>query len=91
MAASDFSWTKIICFFGAGLAVFFAFVNFGSAGLLIQGHNTFNGVITLLSAIGWLAVAYGCYKVYQNYDAIVAAKEAIEKEKEKKAKEQQKK
>lgn len=91
MATSNFSWVKIICLFGAGLAAFFAFIVFGSAGILIHGQNTFNGIVTLFSAIGWCGVAYGCYTVYQNFDAIVAAKEAIEKEKEEKAKDQQKK
>ena len=68
MATSDFSWFKIISFFGAALAVFFAFVNGGSAGILIQGGNGFNGVCSILSAIGWLGVAYLIYKNYQKKD-----------------------
>ena len=68
MATSDFSWTKILCFFGAGLSVFFAFVNFGSAGILISGGNGFNGICTGISALGWLVVAFGLYKYYQMWD-----------------------
>lgn len=68
MATSDFSWTKIFCFFGAGLALFFAFVNFGSAGILIKGGNGFNGICTLISAIGWLVVTFCLYKFYNKWD-----------------------
>ena len=64
-AESDFSWIKILSFFGVGLAVFFAFVNFGSGGILISGGNGFNGVCTIISAVGWLGVAFGLYKFYE--------------------------
>ena len=67
-ASSDFSWTKLLSFFGAGLAVFFAFVNGGSAGILIDSGNSFNGVCSIFSAIGWLGVAFGLYKNYQKQD-----------------------
>ena len=67
-ATSNFSWIKLLCFFGAGLAVFFAFVNFGSAGILIKAGNGFNGFGTGLSAIGWICIAIGLYKFYQKYD-----------------------
>lgn len=67
MATSDFSWTKLLCFFGAGLALFFAFVNGGSAGILISSGNTFNGVGSIFSALGWLCVAFGLYKYYQKW------------------------
>lgn len=67
-ATSDFDWTKILCFFGAGLAAFFAYVNGGSAGILISSGNTFNGVGSIFSALGWLGVAYGLYKFYQEQD-----------------------
>ena len=73
-AVSDFSWFEILSFFGAGLAVFFAFVNFGSGGILISGGNGFNGVCTLISAVGWLGVAYGIYKNYQKKTNEVAPK-----------------
>ena len=64
-AESDFSWLKILSFFGAGLAAFFAFVNFGSGGILIQSGNGFNGVVTIISAIAWCVVAFLIYKNYQ--------------------------
>ena len=69
MATSDFSWFKILSFFGAAIALFFAFVNGGSAGTLIKGGNNFNGVCSILSAVGWLAVAYLIYRNYQKKDA----------------------
>ena len=69
MATSDFSWTKILCFFGAGFAAFFSYVNFGSAGIHIKGGNAFNGIGSIFSAIGWLGVAFGLYKYYQKWNA----------------------
>lgn len=68
MATSDFSWFKLLSFFGAALAIFFAFVNGGSAGILIQSGNGFNGVCSILSAIGWVAVAVLIYRNYQKVD-----------------------
>ena len=64
MQPHEFSWFKILSFFGAGLAVFFAFVNGGSGGILISKGYGFNGVVTILSAIGWLVVAVLVYKNY---------------------------
>lgn len=69
MATSDFSWFKILSFFGVAIALFFAFVNGGSAGILIKGGNGFNGVCSILSAIGWLVVVYLIYRNYQKKDA----------------------
>ena len=68
MATSDFSWFKILSIFGAGLAIFFAFVNFGSGGILIKAGNGFNGFCTVLSAVGWVIVAVLLYKNYQKKD-----------------------
>lgn len=69
MQPHEFSWFKILSFFGAVLAVFFAFVNGGSAGILINSGNGFNGVCTIISAVGWLGVAYLIYKNYQKQSA----------------------
>lgn len=69
MATSDFSWFKILSFFGAALALFLAFVNGGSAGTLIKSGYGFNGVGCILSALGWVAVAVLIYKNYQKKDA----------------------
>lgn len=68
MATSDFSWLKILSIFGWGFCGFFAFVNGGSAGFLISKGETFNGIGSILSAIGWLVVAYLIYKNYQKKD-----------------------
>ena len=74
MATSDFSWTKILCFFGAGLALFFAFVNGGSAGILIKAGHGFNGFGSIASCVGWVVVAILIYKYYQKWDAEKMAK-----------------
>lgn len=68
-ATSDFSWTKILCMFGAGLALFFAFVNGGSAGILIKAGHGFNGFGSIASALGWVVMAILIYKYYQKWDA----------------------
>ena len=62
---SEFSWFKILSIFGAGLAVFFAFINGGSGGILIYKGYGFNGAVTLISAVAWLGVAYLIYKHYE--------------------------
>lgn len=69
MATSDFSWFKIFSFFGAAIAAFFAFVNGGSAGDLIKAGYGFNGVCSIFSALGWVAVAVLVYRNYQKKDS----------------------
>lgn len=64
MQPHELSWFKILSFFGAGISLFFAFVNGGGAGVLISKGYGFNGVSTILSAIGWLVVAILIYKNY---------------------------
>lgn len=68
MATSDFSWFKILSFFGAALALFFAFVSGGSAGTLIKAGYGFNGVCSILSAIGWVVAFVLIYRNYQKAD-----------------------
>lgn len=68
MTTSEFSWLKILSFFGAAVALFLAFVNGGSAGILIKSGYGFNGVGCVLSAIGWVAVAVLIYLNYQKKD-----------------------
>lgn len=65
MATSDFSWFKLLSFFGAALAIFLAFVNGGSAGILIKAGEGFNGACSILSAICWVVVAVLLYLNYQ--------------------------
>lgn len=55
------NWFEICSVFGAGLSVFFGFVNCGSGGILIRNGYGFNGAVTLVSAIGWFAVAVCLY------------------------------
>lgn len=64
MAHSDFSWRKLLSFFGAALLVLVAFVAIAIGGNLIYGGQTFYGVMSLVAggACGTLAV-----RLYQNY------------------------
>ena len=59
---------KVLSFFGAGISLFLAFVNGSSAGYLIKAGEAFNGVGSILSAAGWLAVAYFIYQNYEKKD-----------------------
>ena len=65
MRPHEFSWFKILSFFGAALALFFGFVNGGSGGILISNGHGFNGSVTLISALGWIAVAVYLYLNYE--------------------------
>lgn len=64
MAHSDFSWRKLLSFFGTALLVLVAFVTFALGGNLIYGGQTFYGVMSLVAggACGTLAVL-----LYLNY------------------------
>lgn len=65
MAESDFSWRKILSFFGAGILVFIAFVTVASGIKLITLHHGFNGVITIISG---LVAATDAVLIYKNYE-----------------------
>lgn len=67
--AADSILFKVLSVFGAGLAVFFGFVNGGSGGILISKGYGFNGAVTIISAIAWIAVAVFIYKNYQKQTA----------------------
>lgn len=56
MANSDFSWKKMAMFYGTSILVFLTFGMIAGGIYLIQGGNTFNGIMTLLGAI----VSGGC-------------------------------
>lgn len=62
---SDFSWFKIISFFGAGLAALLAFASFGSCGILFRMGNGFYGFCSVISACAWIGVTIFLYKNYQ--------------------------
>ena len=65
MAESDFSWRKILSFFGAGILVFIAFVTVAAGIKLITLQHDFYGVITIIS--GLVAVA-DVVLIYRNYE-----------------------
>lgn len=59
---------KVLSFFGAGIALFLAFVNGSSAGYLIKAGEGFNGAGCILSAVCWVAVAYFIYRNFEKKD-----------------------
>lgn len=71
MAESDFSWFKILSFFGAGLLALACFVIVAGGIMLITSGNAFNGVFVILAG---LACGVGAYFVYKNYQNKTAPK-----------------
>jgi len=65
MANPNIPWSKILPFFGVGLAVFFAFVSGGSAGILFKDGEGLNAVVSIVNTLAWLALAVFIYKAYQ--------------------------
>jgi hypothetical protein len=68
-ATSDFSWTKLLCFYGAGFLALLACVILAAGILLITKGVVFNGIGTILGAIATGAWAVYLYKYYQKLDA----------------------
>ena len=69
MTESDFSWFKLLSFFGAGLLVFMCFVVVAGGIMLITNGDAFNGVFVILAGLGCGAGAVFVYKNYQNKTA----------------------
>lgn len=67
MAHSDFSWTKVLCFFGALACVFVAIVTISSGISLAVGGRLFNGVMTCLGGGASIALAVILYRYYQKW------------------------
>lgn len=69
-STSDFSWTKILCFFGAGLCLILSIVILAAGIYLIWkgGDYAFNGWATILGAIATFGWAVVLYKYYQKWD-----------------------
>ena len=68
-ATSDFSWTKLLCFYGAGFLALLACVILAAGILLITKGVVFNGIGTILGAVATFAWAVYLYKYYQKLDA----------------------
>lgn len=68
-ATSDFSWTKLLCFYGAGFLAVLACVILAAGILLITKGVVFNGIGTILGAVATFAWAVYLYKYYQKLDA----------------------
>lgn len=66
---SDFSWRKILSFFGAALLVFIGIATISSGIKLITIHMGFNGVMTILGGLASIAWAVYLYKSYNKYSA----------------------
>ena len=64
MAESDFSWFKLLSFFGAAVLAFACFVVIAGGITLITKGEAFNGVFTIIAG---LVLGAGAVWVYRNY------------------------
>lgn len=64
-AESDFTWRKILSFFGAGILLFVGFVTIATGIGLIKGGLAFNGAVTCVGGCCALAL---CVLLYLNYE-----------------------
>jgi len=69
MAESDFSWRKILSFFGAAALVFVAFVTIATGGNLIHEGRILNGIMTCFGGASALALAVVVYISYQKWSS----------------------
>lgn len=68
-ATADFSWTKLLCFYGAGFLALLACAILAAGILLLAKGVVFNGIATILGAAATFAWAVYLYKYYQKLDA----------------------
>jgi uncharacterized membrane-anchored protein len=66
---AQFSWRKILSFFGAGLLAFVAIVTVAAGIGMCVGREAFYGVITILSGISTGAWVVYLYKDYERWSA----------------------
>lgn len=78
MAEADFSWRKILSFFGVGILAFTAIVTLAGGIILITAKEPFNGVFTIISGLIDCGLVVYLYKDYQNKS--LEARKAQEKE-----------
>ena len=64
---AQFSWRKILSFFGVALLVFVGIVTLSSGISLITLGRAFNGAATLLGGLCAFACAVLLYKDYERY------------------------
>lgn len=64
MAHSDFSWTKLLSFFGVGILIFLAFVMFSFGGIVLSNGTIFYGIMSLLSGVAHVGFAVILYRNY---------------------------
>lgn len=69
MATSDFSWFKILSFFGVGLLTFACFVVIAGGITLCTKGEPFNGAFTIVAGLLLGAAAVWVYRNYQKKDA----------------------
>lgn len=68
-ATADFSWAKLLCFYGAGFIALLAFAILAAGILLITKGVVFNGIAAILGAVATFAWAVYLYKYYKKLDA----------------------
>jgi uncharacterized membrane-anchored protein len=65
MAESEFSWLKIVSFFGAAILIVVCFVMLGFGISAICADDAFHGIISVFAALVCGAGAVIVYKYYQ--------------------------
>lgn len=68
MAEADFSWNKILSFFGVAILAFIGIVNLGLCGLLLSEGRVFYAIFAMLGGFCAWAIAVALYKRYENRD-----------------------
>lgn len=59
---------KVLSFFGAAIAAFLGIIDASFGGSLISTGNTFYGIATICSALGWGVAAVLIYRNFQKKD-----------------------
>lgn len=67
MAHSDFSWRKLLSFFGVAMLFFVAVVTISTGANVIYGGQAFNGVMTCFGGASAIALSVILYKDYQKW------------------------
>lgn len=68
-AEAEFTWRKILSFFGAGILLFVGFVTVATGIGLIKGGLAFNGAVTCLGGGCAFALCVVIYKSYERWSA----------------------
>lgn len=65
MAACDFSWLKVVSFFGMGILVFLAFLLIAGGIYWFTGGEVLYGIANILGGIVCIGLAWWVHKNYE--------------------------